>query len=267
MLTHVSAENLGSVRRILSLCPKQSVRINALLEAYGTGKNFFNIWLQGISTLLARLEGTFFLLDGPDADFEEIAFFLMFNPYFEKLTGSAEAVNNVAKKLDMCFSQREHDFLVFNSNYVFGQITMDKSVEVEIAPKLNEVYDVILKAGFEIGDFMPWYADVSHRIRHGCGRAFLLKVREEPISSCIVSAQSQKIGMLSCIATVPEYRNLGYASYLIRYVCRRLLDDEKLPVLECDCNLTEYYRGLGFQKDGETGELTVKRQSGEMLKV
>lgn len=101
---------------------------------------------------------------------------------------------------------------------------------------------------FAVGEFTPWYVDVSHRIRHGCARAYLLRSGEEPVSVCLISAESDSAGLLSGVATNPRFRRHGFAGELVGRACRDLTARGKLPVLECLPSLSGFYGGLGFYK-------------------
>jgi len=253
MLISVIEENLKTALTILNRRPDLNVRVSGLLKAYGLNRHFFRLWVQNESTLLARLEGSFFLCNSADTDYDEIAFFLRFNPYFQRLFGTAEAVAAVEACLESGGKLKKYDFLEFEA----ADAVMPER-EVICNPNLNDVYEVMCKVGFQIGDFMPWYADVSHRIRHGCARAFLIKVGDKPVSSCLVSAESDTAGLLSGIGTVEDYRSRGFASDITRFACKKLTDDKKCPVLECCPAITAFYARLGFRKTAETAELIIK---------
>lgn len=252
MLISVTEENLKTAQMILNRRPELNVRVSGLLKAYGLDKHFFRLWVQNESTLLARLEGSFFLCGGPDTDYDEIAFFLRFNPYFQRLFGTAEAVSAAESCLESGGKLMKYDFLEFAE----GNAVMPERVVI-CNPDLNDVYEVMCKVGFQVGDFMPWYADVSHRIRHGCARAFLIKVGDKPVSSCLVSVESEKAGLLSGIGTIQEYRSRGFASDITRFACKKLIDDKKRPILECCPAITSFYTRLGFSKTAETAELII----------
>ncbi|HEX2938701.1 MAG TPA: GNAT family N-acetyltransferase [Ruminiclostridium sp.] len=256
MLTHLTEENISAAERILNARPELNVRVSALLKAYGVNHNFFNLWLQGETTLLARLEESFFLYSYSNTDYDEIAFFLKFNPYFKRLIGKADVVEAVAGLIDLPIHRKKYDFLEFSGqNAEMKACKLD--YESDLKPNLKHVYEIMKRAQFSIGDFVPWYADISYRIRHGCARAFLIRVDEIPVTACLVSAESSYAGLLSGIATLPEYRSRGLASEIVMSACKALSADKKRVVLECEHTLTGFYRSLGFKKTNEVEELTV----------
>jgi len=158
MLNRIKKDETERLQQTLMLKPDVNVRVSALLKAYGTGLNFFNVWHQDFDTVLARLEGSFFICAGENADYEEIAFFLKFNPYFRRLTGEAGAVNKITEYLSSDIGRCRYDFLSYDKPEA-----EDVQAEIEISPKLEDVYSVMEKArssDFTVGDFPPWYTDV-----------------------------------------------------------------------------------------------------------
>lgn len=252
MLRRVTEIETDKLQEVLNFEPESNVRLAALVKAYGIGRQFFNVWQSGWETVLARFETSFFINANEDADFEEIAFFLKFNPYFRRLSGKADAVLKLKNFIGGCKSL-DFDFMTcVMQTYSGGKY------EIETSPGLKAVYEVMEKARsaeFSVGKFVPWYADVSHRIRHGCARAFLLRVNEKPVSACIVSAESDKAGLISGVATVPEFRKNGFASAVVEKACRELINCGKRPVLECLPPLSNYYERLGFKKTGNASVL------------
>jgi hypothetical protein len=256
MLTHLKNDEIERIQNVICVQPAFNVRVSALLKAYGCDQTFFNVWHQNFDTVLARLESSFFICEGENADFEELAFFLNFNPYFRRLSGKTDVVEKIAVHLTGKYECRYFDFLTWRAGkpYVCGQNVINAS------PSLRDVYSVMDKAkndDFTVGDFTPWYTDISHRIRHGCARAYLLKSGGVPASSCLISAESGLAGILSGIATRPQFRGHGFAAAVLQRACHDLADCGKLPVLECLPSITRYYGKQEFEKFGDVEELNI----------
>lgn len=100
MLKHLESNEVQRLQQALSAQPAFNVRISALIKAYGAEQTFFNVWHQDYDTVLARLENSFFVYEGKNPDFEEIAFFLKFNPYFQSLMGSSGTIEQVSAYFD-----------------------------------------------------------------------------------------------------------------------------------------------------------------------
>lgn len=255
MLTRVDNSNIETAEKILNAHPEFNVRVSGLLKAYGIGRPFFNLWIQGEKSVLARFEDNFFIYDS--TDYEETAFFIQFNPYSRRVIGLADSVKKISEYINYSSGCSKYDCLVLNSDDKLGLTASGVERLTDETPDLSDVYSVMKQAGFRLGKFMPWYADISHRIRHGCARAYLVKADEKPVSSCLVSAESSRAGLISGIATIPGYRLRGFASLVIRQSCRKLLEEDKRPVLECAAGLTGFYEKFGFEKCGEMTELTI----------
>lgn len=257
MLTHLRDFEVERIQNRLGENPACSVRISALLKAYGTEQPFLSVWHQQYDTVLARLENSFFVYPGRKPDYEELAFFLRFNPYFRSITGDAKTIAGIAAFFSQKYSIRHFVLMTLNSD----KLAEKPYFPVEAAPNLRALYDVICQAtdaDFSVGEFPSFYVDMNHRIRHGCARAYLLTRDGQSASACLVSVESDGAGLVSGVATVPQMRHLGYAAAVVRAACHDLLQARKLPVLECLQELTWYYAGLGFDKIGDTATLAVE---------
>lgn len=260
MLERLKKDDTQKIQRVLSAQPALNARVSALIKAYGTDRRFFNVWHQDFDTVLARLEGSFFVCGGKNIDYEEIGFFLNFNPYFNRLTGKAEVVEKIAQMFTVDCERRSYDFMAMPQKTAQGLAQSD-DFEIDPAPKLRDVYNVILACQsdeFKVGSFEPWYVDLSHRIRHGCARAYLLKVDGEVRATCLVSAESDYAGLISGVATIPRFRGRGYATAAVRRACFDLARSGKQPVLECLPTLSAFYTRLGFEKTAQVEELAAK---------
>ncbi len=80
--------------------------------------------------------------------------------------------------------------------------------------KLEDVYKIISSA-FEISDCDLWYADASHRIRHGVSACFLLENK----AAAFIGFEYRGAGYVSEVAVLPEARRKGLGSKLLSAVC------------------------------------------------
>lgn len=244
---------------LLNQVPEISVRLGALLRAYGTGRSFFNVWVQNdYKAALFRLESTFFFLDLGESDYEETAFFLNFNPYFKRLAGEYGALTKLAQLMPGDLTLTRTNLMIYRGtgrSNNSGHAETDGRLSLCRSPDLKTVYGLIAQALPQEADFTAWYADLSHRIRHGCARAYLLRCEEKPVSACLISAESDRAGLISGVCTQSAYRAKGFASAMLASVCDDLASSGKIPVLECADELMSFYERLGFQKAGEIGDL------------
>lgn len=262
MLNRLKKDDTQKIQSVINAQPGLNARVSALIKAYGTDQRFFNVWHQDFDTVIARLEGSFFVCEGKNTDFEELAFFLNFNPYFSRLSGKADVVEKISRFLTVEHEYRRCDFMTMPLKTAKSrEKTLNKNdFEIDSSPKLKNVYDVIFESQsdeFRIGGFEPWYVDVSHRIRHGCARAYLLKDEGGPRSACVVSAESDFAGLISGVATIPQLRGRGFATAAVSRACCDLAQCGKQPVLECLPSLAGFYGKLGFEKTAEVEELSI----------
>ena len=117
--------------------------------------------------------------------------------------------------------------------------------ELDEYPKLMDLFNF---TDYETSDFELWYADVSHRIRHNCAKAYTLCINEEIISSGMFSAMYDDCAVLSAVKTQQEFRGLGYGSALVG----AMMNDIKSTVfLMRDNDKNEsFYKRLGFENTG-----------------
>lgn len=248
MLRAVTERERG---RILSLSgsPQLTVRLQALLAAYGVRQRFFEVWVQNRDSFLLRLDGHFEFLRGPDAEPEEIAVMLSCSPAFASLSGEAEAVQTVADQLPFFTSVSRHSILGWHGPSEADIPVPAGAVRLDPMPKLWEIYDLLkgmAGEGFNIGQFDGWYVDFSHRLRHGCAQVCLLRENGEPAACCLVTARSRHAGLIGGLATRKDRRGRGYASLLLADMVSKLRAARLLPVLECGDNLLEFYTRQGF---------------------
>ena len=128
----------------------------------------------------------------------------------------------------------------------------DKKVEIPAAraeidkyPKLMELFNFV---DYDTADFESWYVDISHRIRHGCARAYTLNINGVIISSGIFSSIYNDDAVLSAVRTSEEYRGLGYGSALVSEMTGDIKGKIYL-MREKELN-EQFYKRLGFKNNG-----------------
>ena len=255
MLIRVGPETAETLTPMLEKQPELAVRASALLKAYGTERHFFNIWVQNdYGAVLTRLDSTFSLLDLGGIDYEETAFFLEFNPYFKRLAGELSAIRNTAAFFDRNYKLERINLMKLEN---FSPVKSAPFVTLVSQPELKEVFHIITDVMTQETNFTAWYTDLSHRIRHGGARAFLLRLGGESVSACLVSAESGSAGLISGLATQEDSRCCGFGSRILAGACEALRASGKTPVLECFDSLLPFYEKAGFAKIGDEGELDI----------
>lgn len=217
----------------LSALPRKGVeaqKIRALLRSYGTKYDFCRFYASE-NAVLCEIDGDFVICETGNApDIEELAGCFTFGG-FSEIFCSEELGVPLAERM-RCYSQRVN-LMRFEGEPV------PNTDDIEISPLLDEVYN-ILKTAFDI-EYEPWYADMSHRIRHNVAKA-----RKTDNSVLIIQHDINGEALLSQIATLPEARGRGNASRLVKAVCAELSESEVF--LLCEDALLPFYRRLGFKK-------------------
>lgn len=245
MISRINDEQAAWLAPVFARRAADSVRIAALLDAYGTGHAFFATYLQDHGrAVLAQIDDTFLLMDR-GADYAELADFLRWSPHFARLMGMYTSLEKIAARLPGGVLDR----YVRMAAYAVLPVQVP-DIRIERCPNLRDVYAV---EGATCAPFDAWYADISHRIRHGCARAYLVRVDGEPAAACLISAESRWAGLISSVATEEAFRGRGLATALVQVACADLIGCGKLPVLECAVSLCPFYTRLGFLRDCEIG--------------
>lgn len=225
--------------------PVMLVRVQALAKAYGARQRFFELWRHNRSGLIARLDGSFELACGAGSDPEELAAFLLAHPSFEYAAGEA----SLLKKIAAFFPQnaRLSQWNILTCKHPLPPAVLQD--KIERSPRLRDIYDVmqaVRSNDFVVGEFSYWYVDISHRVRHGCAAAYLLSVEGAPAGCCLISAYSNKAGLLTGLAVKPAFRGRGIATALLAAAAGDLLRASRLPLLECGDALLPFYEKRGF---------------------
>ncbi len=219
----------------LDLLPKHGVealKIRALADAYGVGYDFCVFYSVGKRAFLASLDGAFVLSEGAGICYEELSDFLAVQGCKELFCSE-----RAAKKIVGYREEKAVSLCRF-----FGEAETE---DYRKNPPLDEVYSV-LKTAFNI-PYEPWYADMSHRIRHGVSSCAMLGNS----AALVIQHNINGEALLSQIAVMPDARKQGMAKRLIRAVCAELCD---IYVL-CENELIEFYGKCGFKRTEEKSVL------------
>ncbi len=224
----------------LSLLPEKGIeaqKIRALFTAYGSDYDFCRFFRQG-SSYISALDGSFVLCDSPDADFDEIADFLLMSG-FADIFCSEPAGSALADRLEL-------------KPHIVSLMRWDSSTETCPEPcsstPLSEVYSII-REGFDI-EFEPWYLDMSHRVRHGVTRCFTSSDKAALVMQHNLNGEV----LLSQVACRKAHRGQGIASQLVKAAAASLQPSEVYVI--CEDALVPFYKKCGFVPAGKNIILT-----------
>ncbi|MCM1226342.1 MAG: N-acetyltransferase [Clostridium sp.] len=231
-----------------TLCGK---RILSYLDAYGTGYDFCRFFKSGDSVLL--IENSTMLICGSDFDPDEINMFVgMYRPF--RIEGSQSVIDAI--KSDDYLRLHRTVFQLVPGN---GEKAEDSDVDLE--PRLDDVY-AILSEGFpNISDHELWLADTSHRVRHGISRVFTYK-------GCTTASLSFDIDgcvLVSQVATKLSSRGYGHARCFLMWLAEYLKNQGKTAVLYALDIRESFYKEIGFKAVSEEYVLEMKENNDENI--
>lgn len=213
-----------------------SIRILALLKSYGTSYNFATFYRQiidgKITAVISKLDNDITLsLDGDFDNAELVRFFC--------ITGHS----SILCPNEFQFGAKYDEGVIMQTNKKMNLPSVEATVDEY--PKLMDLYNFI---DYENQDFKSWYVDISHRVRHNTAKAYTLNVDGFIVSSSILSSIYDNTAVLSAVRTQEEFRNMGYASFLVSYICN---DVKGSVFLMREANINEnFYSRLGFENTG-----------------
>lgn len=211
-----------------------SVRILALIKSYGTQYRFASFYRQVIdgkvTAILSKLDNNFTLSVVEGFEREELVHFFCVTGYSSILSSDK-----------FLFSERFEEGIVMKSD-TKREPAIPNGITVDEYPKLMDLYNF---TDYSSQDFKAWYVDISHRIRHNTAKAYTLVFEGEIISSGILSSIIDGYSLLTAVRTENDFRNMGYGSALVSYICN---DVSGTVYLMRDINANEsFYNRLGFE--------------------
>ncbi len=119
--------------------------------------------------------------------------------------------------------------------------------------KVHELYSENLKDAFELIqdsfdlklDFVSWFADISHKIRHGGARLFGIYEGDLLISCAFSLFETETSSVMSSVTTRKEYRKKGYGELLVKSVLSENNNKDVFVFTE-NKDVESWYKKLGF---------------------
>lgn len=231
-------------------------RIYSYYVAYETKYDFCRFFYiygnnpenHGIMLLInSTLEG----ICSDDVDVEELVFFIMQHKPFR-----VQLDEKTISKLIEFHKKNKSDF--FSENYrilrrnIFELNGEEKDFQVvqdiNDKPKLDNVYS-ILEAGFpNLLEKGLWLTDTSHRIRHNISKCLIYK----NVTTATILYDITNTVLIGQVATVPEYRGLGYARDFLRCLGYHFKKEKRQTAILYALDIRKsFYEEIGFNFIGE----------------
>lgn len=223
-------------RRLLSLCEKTpfGCKIASMANVYGFDRSFACFWLDTEEDVVYCLVDGAMLLSGTVIHGEAAREFLW-------VAGAREALCAVRNAEAMSLPP-------FETGDVLKRVLKPGEPPSEAPPPVNirEIYAVLEENGM-VGEFEPFYLDLSHKLRHQ-GALALTVPGDDGIKGCgVVSSVSQRGAILSALAVRREFRRQGLGTQLVRRI-ESYFPGKTLYVFREQNKNKEFYKGLGYTK-------------------
>ena len=226
----------GEKRRLLALCEKTpfGCKIASIANSYGFDKSFANFWLNTEEDVVYCLVDGAMLLSGTVLQGDASREFL-------HVVGAREVLCAVRNAEAMNLTPTQVGDVLKHT-----QEPGDLPKELPPSVNIREIYTLLEKAGM-IGEFEPFYLDLSHKLRHNEALALTERGPEGLRACAVVSSISQRGAILSALAVREGMRRQGLGSRLVRRA-ESYFPGKMLYVFREQHKNKEFYKGLGFTK-------------------
>jgi ribosomal protein S18 acetylase RimI-like enzyme len=204
-----------------------SGRIYAACKAYGTGYDFCRFYSSDNGSLLIYNSSA--VISGCPENIGELRAFIEINA-----PNTVECPASLGEKLSLSGYEKRHRTLWEKKDIPKEQSSCENA-------SLMKMYEIVSKAFGETA-FDLWYADMSHRIRHGISKAYIYK---NAACAC-VDFVFEGAGYISQVAVMPSERGKGYGRKIADIVSGELSAEGAAARLWAYDDMAGFYRSLGF---------------------
>ncbi len=249
-------ESEKEIKKVRTFCSQGyfGARINTAIAAYGTDDRFVRTWFEEsdekVLAVMQLTEGAAVVKCRPEADFVSLAMLLQF-------AGAKTVIGDRASVGRLPFSVSAQGILM-ECRTLPDLACEALAVDSE---QLASLYPVLF--GEEAAEkdkraFHAWFADISHRVRHGFCECFAVYENEVAVSCASVLYSNAQYGCIGAVATRPEHRNCGFGRDCALAATKRVLENGQLACLACaDSGIHQWYEAMGFAVAGEWAEALI----------
>ena len=212
----------------ISFCEKRitGAVIHTRLLTYSIYSNDVFFWYSlseegSVNGVFSMADGIFLACPGEDCDLAEAEL-------FANTVGAAEISSGEAA-FTMKFAGNSETF----------------SAEDISGENIRDVFGVVFEDDENRNRyFEKWYTDASHKIRHNLIHGKCVYRDGKCVSVALTSGETDSIAVISSVATLKKYRNLGYGKQTVIALAQSL---RKEVFLMTDNEKTmTWYEGMGF---------------------
>lgn len=228
-------ESIGDLSR-LSPSP-YSARIRAQFAAYGAEGRFALFWCDGGGTAVSLVDGVAALECGTGCDYDEVGSFLRFIG-----AGTVCCTEEAAKKLGLNIT---------SSSFTVKYVSRAANGGHENARDYKEIYLLLKKCGFEMGEYGDFLADLCSRIRAGSAETAARYCDGRLSATASALFIGEKCALLGAVATEQDFRGRGFASALVSSLAADQAAAGREVFLHCrNDSLLGFYEKIGFECAG-----------------
>lgn len=130
----------------------------------------------------------------------------------------------------------------------------DCKAEVLYSENLKDVYNLLMKTFNIQADFMNWFADMSHKLRHGVAKCCGIYEKGELVSCAFSVFETEKSAVISSVATDKEYRCNGYGKKVVETLLSENMG-KHIYVFTEKKDINNWYKNIGFTEYKKWSEI------------
>ena len=241
------------IKRVRAFCANGffGARINTTIAAYGTDDRFVRTWYaendNRITAAVQLTQDAAVIQCTSDADFDSLTVLLQFAGA-KTVTGEKECM----KKLGLPLHRQ--GVLMSAATLPALQRTAENADSEQLA-RLHPVLFGETARNENPTDFAAWFADVSHRTRHGLSEYFAIFENGKAVSCAGTLYSNAQYGCIGAVATLPDYRKRGFGRDCTLTAAHSVLANGQTPCLACaDNGIQKWYETMGFAICGAWAE-------------
>lgn len=244
------------IKKVRTFCTKGyfGARINTTLAAYGTDDRFVRTWYEEkdekLVAVMQLTEGAAVVKCRQDADFDSLTALLQFVGA-KTVIGDRESVKNLPFMVS-------GQGMLMTCDSLSAPAATAQPVDSE---QLADLYPVLFGESAKENDkraFAAWFADLSHRVRHGLCECFAIYKNNIAVSCAAVLYSNAQYGCIGAVATRPEFRKHGFGKDCTLAATQNVIAHGQTACLACaDSGIHQWYEAMGFSVCGEWAELLI----------
>ena len=110
-------------------------------------------------------------------------------------------------------------------------------------PSVRDLY-AVFAANNMVGEFEPFYLDLSHRLRHGAACAAEIRADGTAVAAA-AAVYTEQHALITAVGVLPEQQRRGYGQAVLRAV-EAQLGDRRAYVLRADQENERFYAQCGY---------------------